>query len=174
MGLTPVRIYIRSLISRTKDDPPEDERPVEQLKLLHVEIDRQRSMLAQRLANLHTRAAILVTAAGILSTLVAANWSSLWQIVSVGNGVVAAAIGLWAMKPRSGVEANATISFRDRLLADTYSTEFSIVVDNRDALDDDFKRVESTGNLVITGYVVLVFAWLSTLLIAVLSSLKII
>ncbi|MET4003870.1 membrane protein implicated in regulation of membrane protease activity [Arthrobacter sp. UYCu511] len=146
--------------------------PVEQLKLLHTEIDRQRSMLAQRLANLHTRAAILVTASGILSTLIIANWASYWQFIGVVIGAIAAVIGLWAMKPRRGPEARATQRFIERLGADPFSTEYSIVDDNRVALEDDYDRVESTGSLVTRGYVVLVVAWLFTLVVAALTSLN--
>jgi hypothetical protein len=43
--------------------------PIEQLKLVHAEVVRQRATVLQRTNNMYTRAAILVTASGVFSTV---------------------------------------------------------------------------------------------------------
>ncbi|MEV8132890.1 hypothetical protein AB0O54_17300 [Pseudarthrobacter oxydans] len=135
--------------------------PIEQLKLVHAEVDRQRTAINQRMGNMHTRAAILVTASGVYSTVQANNWVSGWQFISISLSIVAAVIGLWSMRPSPGTDANATLSFKERLIADPYSTEYSIVEDSMDGLVDDLDRIEKAARLIVWGYGILVLAWLA-------------
>jgi len=135
--------------------------PVEQLKLVHGEVDRQRVAINQRMGNMHTRAAILVTASGVYSTVQASDWASGWQFIGISLSIVAACIGLWSMRPSSGIDANATLAFRERLMAEPYSTEYSIVIDSMDGLKDDLDRIEKSAKLIVAGYGILVLAWLA-------------
>jgi hypothetical protein len=135
--------------------------PIDQLKLVHAEVDRQRTAINQRMGNMHTRAAILVTASGVYSTVQANNWVSGWQLIGISLSIVAAVIGLWSMRPSPGTDANATLSFRERLIADPYSTEYSIVEDSMDGLVDDLDRIEKAARLIVWGYGILVLAWLA-------------
>jgi hypothetical protein len=110
---------------------------------------------------MHTRAAILVTASGVFSTVQASNWVTGWQFISITLSVIAAVIGLWAMRPSSGVDANATLFFRERLEADAWSAEYSIVTDSMAGLSDDLQRIEWTAKLIVTGYGILALAWVA-------------
>ncbi|NUU30948.1 hypothetical protein [Arthrobacter sp. C9C5] len=134
---------------------------MEQLRLVHAEVVRQRATVLQRTGNMHTRAAILVTASGVFSTVQANNWVTGWQFISITLSVVAAVIGLWAMRPSSGVDANATLYFQERLAADPYSTEHSIVTDSMEGLSDDLQRIERAAKLIVAGYGILALAWLA-------------
>lgn len=133
----------------------------EQLKLVHAEVDRQRAAVLQRTGNMHTRAAILVTASGVFSVVQANNWVSIWQFISITLSVAAAVTGLWAMRPSPGVDANAALSFRERLEADPWSTEYSIVTDSMEGLADDLERIERTAKTTVAGYAILVLAWIA-------------
>lgn len=135
--------------------------PVEQLKLVHAEVDRQRAAINQRMGNMHTRAAILVTASGVYGTVQANNWVSGWQFVGIILSIVAACIGLWSMRPSPGIDANATLAFKERLMAEPYSTEYSIVIDSMEGLTDDLDRIEKAAKLIVVGYGILVLAWLA-------------
>lgn len=134
---------------------------MDQLKLIHAEVDRQRSSVLQRFTSMQTRAAILVTASGVFSTVQASNWVTGWQAISIALSVAAAVIGLWSMRPSTGVDANATLFFQERLDADPYSTEYSIVRDSMEGLSDDLERIERSANWIVMGYAILALAWLA-------------
>ncbi|WP_442542585.1 hypothetical protein ACSBOX_11580 [Arthrobacter sp. KN11-1C] len=151
-----------------------DEKPVDQLKLVHAEVDRQRAAVTQRLASMHTRGAILVTASGVFSTVQANTWVSGWQFIGIGLSVIAAVFGLLAMRPTSGLDAFAGKSFEDRLWADTYSVEYSIVTDSITGLSNDMELVAKTANIVVIGYAILAVAWLAMPVMVALISSKII
>lgn len=115
----------------------------------------------QRTSNMYTRAAILITASGVFSTVQANNWVTGWQFISISLSVAAAVIGLLAMRPSKGVEADATLSFQERLDADPFSTEYSIVRDSMAGLTDDMKRIERAAKLILVGYGILALAWMA-------------
>lgn len=148
--------------------------PVEQLKLIHAEVDRQRAVMSQRRSNMFTRATILVAASGVLTSVLALNWASPWQFISAAISIMAAGFGVWAMWPRTVIDSDATLNFKARLEADPYSTEYSIVSDNMDALASNMASIEKLGQVVSRGYAVLVLSWLVTLLVAVFAFAKII
>ena len=110
---------------------------------------------------MHTRAAILVTASGVFSVVQTNNWVTGWQFVSIALSVAAAITGLWAMRPSFGVDANAALSFRERLEADPWSTEYSIVRDSMEGLADDLERISRTAGITVLGYGILVAAWIA-------------
>jgi hypothetical protein len=161
------RIFFR------KERPVEVE-PIEQLKLVHDEMNLQRTLLSQRLSNIQNRATVLITGAGILGAFTAGSWPSMWQGISVGLSVAAAIVGIAVLRPRRGIEANATLHWENRLRADPYSAEFSIFKDKIEVLEEEFDRVKNAGQIVMVGYGILVAAWAATFIIAVLTNLKII
>ena len=79
---------------------------------------------------------------------------------------MAAVYGLVVLRPRKGGEANATKMVRERLEADPYSTEYSIVKDNITTLAGIRSRVEVMAGRLLMGYLLLLLAWISTVLMA--------
>lgn len=152
----------------------EQEHPVEQLKLIGAEVTRQLAAVASKRAGLHTRAALLVAASGVLTSVQSSSWASGWQFISVALSVAAAILGLIILRPRRGDDSNATLYVNERLDADPYSTEYSIVMDNIVVLKGGRKRIEDMAKKLMAGYIVLVAAWASTLMVAALSHAKLI
>lgn len=147
----------------------EPEQPIEQLKSVGAEVTRQLGAVATKSASFHTRAALLVAASGVLTTVQSSSWASGWPIISVALSVIAAMFGLMVLRPIAGSESNATLIFDERLDADIYSTEYSIVKDNIEALGNGMRRIEHMAKMLMAGYVILVTAWLATLAVSALS-----
>jgi hypothetical protein len=148
--------------------------PTEQLKLVHSEVDRQRAAIAARRTGMHTRAAVLVTAAGILASVQTTSWVSGWQIVSIGLFVAAAIFGLLAMRPMSGDESHPAALFKESLGLHPYSIEYRIVEDNVQALNGELEMIKAIALMLRIGYLILGVAWLSMVAISVLTQQKII
>lgn len=145
--------------------------PVEQLKILHAEVDRQRDTNARRFANMHTRAAILIGASGVLGTLqVGVGWKSAAVIVSL----VAAGHGLWALRPTKGRDADATKNTNQFLTKEPYAAEHRIVMDNIQGLSVDMSALESVRTVVARGYIFLVSGWVLSLAIDLLTPISVI
>jgi hypothetical protein len=140
--------------------------PTEQLKLVHAEVDRQRTAIAARRNALHTRAAVLVTAAGILATIQTTSLQSGWQFISIGLSVVVAAVGLWTMWPSSGPECNPKNLFHERLTAEPYRIEWRIVDDNIMALSGEQELLGKIAARLTIGYFILLGMWLSMVIIS--------
>jgi hypothetical protein len=170
------RLQFPGLNISVKDAPPKPQstKPFDQLKLLHQEVDRELGALSQRRSGMHTRATILVAASGVLATVQTTSWDSLWQLVGVFLSLVAAGFGLLVLRPWPGVVASATLHVKERLNADPYSTEYSIVMDNILTLEDGRKRTERLALWLVQGFLVLVLAWVATLIVAVLEQMKVI
>lgn len=150
----------------------EPAQPVEQLELLNTEVTRQLGSVAAKRTGLHTRGAILVTAGGLLASLHSTQVSaSPWQYVTVGLSVAAVVLGLLVVRPRAGDDSNATLYVDERLDADAYSTEYSIVNDNIQTLRGAMARIEIMAKQLTVGYGILVLAWVSTLVIQALKDL---
>lgn len=145
--------------------------PTEQLKLVHAEVDRQRTAIAARRNTMHTRAAVLVTAAGILATFQTTSLVNGWQFISIGLSVVVAAIGLWTMWPSSGPESNPKTLFQENLMVQPYSMEWRIVDDNITALDGEKKLLGKIAMRLTIGYSILLGMWLSMVIISALKVL---
>lgn len=141
---------------------PESPYPREQMALLHAEVDRQRDTLARRHGNMHTRAAILVAASGILGTFQSESWPSGWQLLGVGLALLAAGHGLWVMRPIKGKDPVAANHVEKMLSSHPYSTEYRIVMDNIGGLRDDMDALSRAASVVSRGYVLLVSSWIAT------------
>lgn len=149
-------------------------KPLDQAKLLSAEVERELSGVAQKRSSMHTRAAVLVAASGVLASFRTENWSSGWQMISVLISLAAAVLGLLVMRPRQQGEANATLYVTERLAAPVYSTAYSILQDNITELRNLRARNEEMALLVGWGYLLLVLAWLSSFILSALSHAKII
>lgn len=161
-----------SLFRSQPQPAPLPEGPVEQLKLVGAEVNRQLDAAAAKRTGLHARAGGLVAAAGALTAVQATDWASGWQIISAVLSVVAAILGLWILRPVPLLNVDATKYVKERLAADPYRTEKSIVDDNIVVLGDLTKYLRTTAPKLRTGYYVLIAAWLATLTVSALSQVR--
>ncbi len=150
------------------DKRPGPVEPVEQLKLIHDEIGRQRPLLLQRIGSMHTRASILVTASGIASVLQAKQPDIGWQYISVAMGLGAAVIGLFSLRPRDGTDAMASKSMEQRLEAEVFDAHKSIVDDAAASLDADKDHLNHLGKPLGWGYGLLAASLLTSIIISAL------
>lgn len=173
-NFTPAALRLR--VNEPDLTPADDEPnyPHDQLKLVHAEVTRQRTAVAQRLGSMHTRGVILVTASGLTTTVLANSWISGWQFISVLLTLAAAVLGLWVVRPLKGVDADVTLHLNERLQAEPYETEYSIVTDSIAGLKDDMGKVEGLGRQIVSGYGILVASWIVMPVMVVLVNAKII
>lgn len=150
---------------------PAPEYPREQLKLFHAELDRQRDVVARRLGNMHTRAAILIGASGVLGTLQASAKVTNWSYVSVSASLLAALLGLWAMRPTKGDDADARKNLEKSLSSHPYSVEHYIVRHSQAGLAVDMAMLDSNRRVLTVGFVVLIVSWGATFVTSVFHSL---
>lgn len=180
-NFTPAALRLRVNEPETPTEPGSDPAaddevnyPHEQLKLVHAEVTRQRTAVATRLGSMHTRGVILVTASGLTTTVLANSWISGWQFIGVLLTLAAAILGLWAVRPSKGIDANVTLHLNERLQAEPYETEHSIVMDSIAGLKDDMEKVELLGKQIVVGYGILVASWIAMPVMVVLVNAKII
>jgi hypothetical protein len=167
-----IRLHFKApkvALSTESDDPMY---PTEQLELVHKELDRQRAAIAARRTSMHTRAAVLVTAAGNLATLQTTSLANGWQFISVGLSVASAVFGLWAMRPVEGDDSDPADIFNNYLTNSAYSIERKIVKENLAALDGEMTSLSKIARTITTGYVILFATWVSMIIIAGLIALK--
>ena len=138
----------------------EDEKPFEQLKILHEELNRQRDTNASRFSNMYLRASILIGASGVQSGIDFSKTRSHWQILSGSIYLGAAACGFWVMRPVKGLDGVITKKIKAWLDADPYSVEYRIVFDNAEGLEGDLKRLKATAKTLRIGYALLVSSWI--------------
>lgn len=148
------------MLSREEDLTLETEKAVEQLKILHEELNRQRDTNAVRFSNMYLRASILIGATGVQSGIDFSKNRSQWQILSGIIYLLAASCGFWVMRPVKGRDG---VLNQDRikkwLEAPPYSVEYQIVMDNSEALKEDMKRLDCAGITLRIGYALLVCSW---------------
>ena len=138
----------------------ENEKPFEQLKIIHEELNRQRDTNASRFANMYLRASILIGASGVQSGIDFSKTRSHWQILSGFIYLAAAACGFWVMRPVKGRDGVITQRIKSWLDADPYSVEYRIVFDNAEGLEDDLKRLKATAKNLRIGYALLLCSWI--------------
>jgi tetrahydromethanopterin S-methyltransferase subunit G len=166
-----VRLLLNAPKVQLSVESDEIPRPTEQLKFIHAEVDRQRAAIAARRNAMHTRAAVLVTASGILATIQATSLANGWQFISIGLALVAATVGLWTMWPASGDESDPRDLFENYLTAEPYSVENRIVEDNVRALTGEMTLLDKIGTRLGIGYCILLGMWLSMVVISALRAL---
>ncbi|MGM7777412.1 hypothetical protein ACSVHC_15520 [Arthrobacter sp. KNU-44] len=152
-----------------KEEPAE---PTEQLTLIQEEIARERPLLLQRIASMHTRGSLLVTASGVVSVVQASQPATPWQYISVLLGATSAVIGLFSLVPKRGKDAMASKFINERLVADAYSVRYSIVMDSAKSLDDDADHLRFLGRTITWGYSFLVVALTASMIISTLHEFK--
>lgn len=152
-------------------EPDELPQPTEQLELIHKEVDRQRAAIAARRTAFHTRAAVLVTAAGILATILSATLGSGWQFISIGLAVTAAGVGLWTMWPSTGDESDPKGLFKKYLTEEPYDVEYRIVEDSVNVLSGEMTLLDTIALRLKIGYSILLGVWVSIAVIAGLDAL---
>ncbi|WP_427117265.1 hypothetical protein [Pseudarthrobacter scleromae] len=163
--MPPVRLHFQPpvTLSAESDDPVP---PTEQLELVHKEVDRQRAAIAARRNAMHTRAAVLVTAAGILATIQTTSLQNGWQFISVALSVVAAAVGLWTMWPAGGDESDPKDLLDKYLTVEPFQVQHRIVMDGVQALSGEMTLLDKIALRLKIGYSILLGVWLSMVVIS--------
>jgi hypothetical protein len=95
-------------------------------------------------------------------------------VVSVSLFILAAVLGLVAMRPMTGEESHPASLFENSLGLHPYSIEHRIVKDNIKALTGELAMARSIGRTLRIGYISLGVAWLSMISISALTKLNII
>lgn len=167
-----VRLLLNAPKVQLSVEPDELPQPTEQLELVHKEVDRQRAAIAARRNAFHTRAAVLVTASGILATILSATVANGWQFISIVLAVAAAAVGLWTMWPATGDESDPKGLFEEYLTEEPYDVEFRIVGDSVNVLSGELKLLDKIAFRLKIGYCILLGVWVSIASIAGMAALK--
>lgn len=163
-------------VEPVEETPPplKPKKPVEQLKLLGAETNRQLLVVSARRTGFNTRAAILITAAGVLTTVQTREWISGWQLVSMFLSIVAAVLGLFALRPVRSKTANVATDLKSRLVFAPYDVEYFIVESSMEELKQSKIQVQAMAETVAIGYLVLLLAWISTLAVVAIPHIKIV
>ena len=144
------------------DQSATHEHPVEQMKLMHEEINRARLSTGSRITSFHTRAAILVSASGIYTALRPVEEVNSLSVAGTVLFVVAAILGLAALWPKRRHEVDPGGSLDAMLVGTPFRVEEAITRSNADALKSDMKLAEELSLRVRWGYLALVLAWVSS------------
>jgi hypothetical protein len=125
---------------------------------LTAEIDRQRSSHTQRSVAMNTRAALLISAAGVFAGLGGATKKTWLDLPLYVLLVIAAVLGLWALWPRTGPELRVG-AFRDDL-NDLGDEQMALHLLDQKLLvhDHDEKSLRRIGKRVTVGFAVLAIA----------------
>lgn len=152
----------------TSDDPVY---PLEQLALIHAECDKELSILSDRMSNLRTRAAILVTASGVVAVIKVSSGTYLWDYFGIGLAVISAVLGIIAIFPSDGKDVDPG-KIRAYLSKHPYSIELKIVDTKIDMINADIGVSNQIAVIMKIGYVLLSLSWVSTLVIYLAYNLK--
>jgi len=138
------------------------EYPHEQLRLVHDELNRQRSAVTGRHDSMRTRAAILIGGAGVGLTFLA-NFHSVWLAWTSGIlAIVAAGAGVIALLVQGVGDDVIVRKLRDNsLVVDTYSAEWQLVEDKLVALEFDESSLNVKRLAVQFGFALLVLSWIA-------------
>lgn len=161
-----MRLFGSSRRLRLVWEDDQGQKPVEQIRLLSNEVNRQLGDVRQKESALLTQSGVLVAASSVLTSVQFKDWQSYWQIFSTVLFVVAAIIGVLSIYRSRAIMADAMQFARERLEADSYSLEYSLLKSHILVLENAHHTLDRKTRLVSLGYVVLVAAWLVMLLIA--------
>ncbi|MDQ0241264.1 hypothetical protein [Arthrobacter bambusae] len=137
----------------------DDNQPVEQLKVIHDEINRARVAATARIAGFHTRAALLVSASGIFTALQATKHVNCLSVLGTVLFLSSAALGLSALWPKEGDEIDPASALDHWLLETPQRARESIVRGNAAVLASDMKLAERLSTRLKIGYLGLIVAW---------------
>lgn len=136
-----------------------DDEPVEQLKVIHDEINRARVAATTRIASFHTRAALLVSASGIFTALQVTKHVNCLSILGTVLFLSSAALGLSALWPKEGDEIDPAGALDHWLTETPQRAKESIVRGNAAVLTSDMKLAEKLSARLKFGYLCLIVAW---------------
>jgi hypothetical protein len=140
-------------------------RPLEQLRVIHGELDKQRALQTARESALQTRLALLVGGAGLGMTLMARAPVGLLSILAGVLALTAAAVGvitMVALKTKGDEVAPAKLRAQLHLpeTPDVYSLEHRLTQDKIAAHQDDQARLRVKSHACQIGFGLLVLSWL--------------
>lgn len=147
-----------------------DPQPEDQLEAFAAEVLRQREENARRQGNMHSRAGVLVAAAGIVTGL-HLDHPTAWLLIPVSLALATAGAGLAVLMTRSRREPAAKKADLERLGRFTaFQVRLRIVKDNLTALKESRKLLKRKARLVNVGYLLLAATWLTQTIVTLTTS----
>ena len=139
--------------------------PLDQLRIAHEELNRQRDAVARRHDSIRTRAAVLVGAAAIGQAFITQH-ASVWGWASGLLALLAAVLGVLALLVKSVGEDVLVEELRNNAVAgaDVYSVEWQLVDDKIKAHRFDENALNLKRLLVLWGFTILVVSWIAGIL----------
>lgn len=144
--------------------------PVEQLEVFGAEVLRQREENARRQGNMHSRAGVLVAAAGIITGL-RLDHPTVWLLIPAALALATAGCGLAVLMTRSRHEPVATKAALDGLdHFSTFQVRYTLVADNLTGLEEGRELLQNKARLINVGYVLLAATWITQTLVILATS----
>ena len=146
--------------------------PDQRLAVFAAEVDRQRAENARRQGNMHSRAGVLVAAAGVVTGL-HLDHPTLWLLIPATFALATAGVGLPVLVTRSRNEPAAkqdTLSGLDAFT--TFQVRRTVVEDNLTALEEGRDLLETKARLVNVGYVLLAATWVAQIVVALVTGMR--
>jgi hypothetical protein len=143
--------------------------PLEQLRLVHDELNRQREYVANRHKSMQDRATVLIGAAGVSLGIQVANlphWI-LWVVLL--PSIASATLGAISIRGTRSPEIDVALLRANVLGIDIYSAEYALVTDKIQAHDFEVVALESRRRLVIAGFGFLAASWIETIVVLALN-----
>lgn len=148
-------------VTHGADSPPEA-----QLEVFAAEVARQREENARRQGNMHSRAGILVAAAGIVAGL-HLDHPTVWLLIPAALALATAGVGLAVLMTRSRHEPVATQTALDSIgRYSAFQVRYTLVKDNLTALKEGRDLLQTKAQLINVGYLLLAATWTTQTLIA--------
>lgn len=155
----------RALVGQSEDN----------LALLDVELQRQRDLIGRKVGSAYTKGTLLVAAAGVLGgvsvTNAVGNTFAWLGIVGVIVYVVAAALGLLAMRPMGGDEVEPDDAIIGSATFSALKLKRSLILSHSDAVAGYNDTIKVRNRLLVAGFSVLAGAWLIATMAAALGYL---
>jgi hypothetical protein len=140
-----------------KPAPP----PEGQLEVFASEVTRQREENARRQGNMHSRAGVLVAAAGVVTGL-HLDHPTAWLLIPAALGLATAGVGLAVLMTRTRHEPVATPAALDGLGSySTFQVRYTLVKDNLTALQEGPDLLQHKATLINVGYLLLAATWIT-------------
>jgi hypothetical protein len=147
-----------------------DSQPEAQLEVFAVEVARQREENARRQGNMHSRAGVLVAAAGIVTGL-HLDHPTVWLLIPAAFALAAAGVGLGVLMTRSRDEPVATQSALDGLGSySTFQVRYTLVKGDLIALHEGRDLLKDKAKLINVGYMLLAATWITQTVVTLTTS----
>ena len=136
-----------------------------QLEVFASEVTRQREENARRQGNMHSRAGVLVAAAGIVTGL-HLDHPTAWLLIPAALALATAGTGLAVLMTRTRHEPVATQNALDSLGGySTFQVRYTLVKDNLTALQEGRDLLQHKAKLINVGYLLLAATWITQIAI---------